>query len=242
MLLLLAAVGIGVLALAHAAPFPFLLEYLGPGRSVWHAPRQDGRPAVYLTYDDGPNPTATPLLLDALAAEGAAATFFLIPRHITGETAPIIRRMFEEGHGVALHSHTRALMLLSPDRLAAELEGAAGRIEALAGGRPCGLFRPHAGWRGGQMYEGLDRAGYTLAGWTWRMWDWNWWRRPRPERLAAKLLERASDGDIIVMHDGHHEDPRADRQATVEVTRRILPELSERGFVFGRLCDAAAGR
>jgi peptidoglycan/xylan/chitin deacetylase (PgdA/CDA1 family) len=75
-------------------------------------------PTVYLTFDDGPDPTTTPDLLDVLGREGVHATFFLIDRHITDETAPIVRRMFAEGHSVALHSASRKYLLASPDELA----------------------------------------------------------------------------------------------------------------------------
>lgn len=230
------AVVIGALVLAHTAPFPFLLEYLGPGRSVWHMPRSDGAPTIYLTYDDGPNPTATPALLDVLARERASATFFLIPKHVNDETAPIVRRIHDEGHAIGLHSHTRALMLKAPAALAALLTEQARQIAVVAGGDPCPVFRPHAGWRGGQMYAGLDRAGYTLAGWSFAMWDWNWYRPTKPEPLADRLASRASDGDIIVMHDGDEKNPRADRRVTVEATARLIPLLRHRGFQFGQIC------
>ncbi len=161
---LVVAAGFGVLAFAHTAPFPFLLEYAGPGRSVWHVPRVDGAPTIYLTFDDGPNPDATPGLLDVLARESVPATFFVIPKHMNARTAPILRRALDDGHGVALHSHTRALLLKHPTELEQLLADQAADIERLAGRPPCQLFRPHAGWRGGQMYAGLARAGYTLAG------------------------------------------------------------------------------
>jgi len=235
MLWLLMAIGVGLTALAHTAPFPFLLEYLATDRSVWHVETADA-PTIYLTYDDGPNPAATPDLLDVLAREGVSATFFIIPRHLTEATAPIVSRIFEEGHAVALHSHTRALMLESPDRLARLLAGQAARIERLTGHAPCPLFRPHAGWRGGQLYEGLDRAGYRLVGWSFAMWDWHWWRASSPGRLSRRLAGRAADGDIIVMHDGHHENPMADRRQTIAATAELVPLLEARGFQFGRLC------
>jgi chitooligosaccharide deacetylase len=234
---LLAAIGTGLVVLAHTAPFPFLLEYVGPDRSRWHVPRSDGVPTLYLTYDDGPNPVATPALLDVLARERVAATFFVIPKYITDDTAPILRRMIEDGHAIAMHSHTRARMLDTPDELAARLAADAERIEALAGGPTCRLFRPHAGWRGSSMYEGLERANYQLAGWSFRMWDWNWWRASQPDKLAAKLAERAADGHIVVMHDGHHKNPRADRRHTVTATAELIPLLRKRGFQFGQLCD-----
>jgi peptidoglycan/xylan/chitin deacetylase (PgdA/CDA1 family) len=230
------SIAAGIVALAYTAPFPFLLEWIGPDRSVWHVPRRDGAPTIYLTFDDGPNPTATPALLDVLAREDATATFFVIPKHVTADTAPIVRRMVEDGHRVALHSHTRAWMLETPEAFERRLVREADRIAGLAGMPPCRLFRPHAGWRGGQMYAGLDRADYTLAGWSFGMWDWNWWRASPPDRLASRLARRASDGDIVVMHDGHHENPRADRQRTVAAAAQLIPLLRQRGFEFGVLC------
>lgn len=237
MFLIMAVVGFGTLLLAHTAPFPFLLEAFRPGESVWHMPRDRMRPTVYLTFDDGPNPEATPALLDVLAREQATATFFLIDAQLTDETAPIVRRIFAEGHAVALHSDRRALMVMDRAEIAGVLTAAARRIEALGGGRPCALFRPHAGWRSGEMYAGLKRIGYRLAGWSWGLWDWNWWRPREANDLARRLVRRASAGDIIVMHDGHHVNPGADRRYVVEATARMVPAFRERGFSFGRLCE-----
>lgn len=239
-MLLFLAVGIGVLFLAHTAPFPFLLEAFAPSRSIWRVADQPGRkgpPLVYLTFDDGPNPAATPALLDVLREAGAPATFFLIDAHLTDATAPIVRRMFDDGHAVALHSDSRALMVKTPADLSALLTGYANRIEQLAGTRPCRLFRPHAGWRSGSMYEGLAQIDHRLVGWSWGLWDWDWFRPRDAERLARRLAKRASRGDIVVLHDGHHVDPAADRRYAVEATRLLVPELRKRGFGFGRLCD-----
>ena len=108
---------LSVVFLAHSAPFPFLLEAFAPSRSVWRMPPRDP-PTVYLTFDDGPNPAATPALLDLLARERVQATFFVIDKHVTDATAPIVRRIVAEGHALALHSHTRRLMLMSPSGLA----------------------------------------------------------------------------------------------------------------------------
>src|SRR5262249_38978745 len=78
---------LGVAVLAHTAPFPFVFEAFRPSRSLWHvAPKPGGPPTLYLTFDDGPNPDWTPVLLDALAEAGIHATFFLIDEHITPET------------------------------------------------------------------------------------------------------------------------------------------------------------
>ena len=236
-MVLVVALIVGVLAAAHTVPFPFLLEAFRPSGSLWHVePARGAPPTLYFTFDDGPNAVWTPPLLDALRDTGVRATFFLIDEHITDETAPLLRRMAEEGHAIALHSGTRRLMFMSPSALAERLQRQAERIRSITGRAPCRLFRPHAGWRSLTMYAGLGRAGYRLAGWSWGMWDWDWWRTPRADRLIAKLARKASAGDIIVIHDGHHENPRADRRHASEAIRGLAPLLRARGFGFAPLC------
>jgi peptidoglycan-N-acetylglucosamine deacetylase len=237
---LIIALIVGAVAAAHVAPFPFLFEAFRPSRSLWHVRQPRGAPpTIYFTFDDGPNAVWTPPLLDALREVGVRATFFLIDDHITDETGPIVRRIADEGHAIGLHSGTRRLTIVSPAALAQRLERAAARVEAITGREPCRLFRPHAGWRSLTMYSGLDRAGYRLTGWSWGMWDWDWWRTPQAGRVAARLARKAAAGDIIVIHDGHHKDPRADRRHASETIRRLAPILSTRGFQFGTLCDPA---
>ena len=233
---ILIAVGAGIVALAHTAPAPFLFDALAGGRSVWHMPHRQ-QPTVYLTFDDGPNPTTTPDVLDVLAREGVAATFFLIDRHITEETAPLVRRMFAEGHAVALHSHTRAPMLMTPERFARTLLAAADRVERIAGRRPCRAFRPHAGWRSWPMYRGLKKIDYRLVGWSWMLWDWNWFRRRTADAVVRRVVSRAADGDIVVMHDGDESAPFKDQRHAVEATARLIPALRVKGLAFGTICE-----
>jgi peptidoglycan-N-acetylglucosamine deacetylase len=197
--------------LAHTAPFPFLLD----------------------TTD---RTTATPLLLDTLARHGVRATFFIIDKHLTPETAPIVRRAFDDGHAVALHSHTRALLFQTPGGFAQTLRAAAERMQQLTGRAPCRAFRPHAGNRSLSMLLGATRAGYRVIGWGWMLWDFNWFRAKTADSLVPRLADRASPGDIIVIHDGHHREARADRRYAVDTVDRLIPELETRGFRFGTIC------
>jgi peptidoglycan/xylan/chitin deacetylase (PgdA/CDA1 family) len=229
---------VGVAILAHSAPFPFLLEAFRPSKSLWRVKPQPGSsPTLYLTFDDGPNQRWTPPLLDALREENVRATFFLIDEHVTADTSAIVKRIADEGHAIGLHSGTRRLMFVSPADLSLRLQNAASRIGSITGREPCRLFRPHAGWRSATMYEGLQRGGYQLAGWSWGMWDWDWWRQPRADRVAARLAQKASAGDIIVVHDGHHKNPRADRRHAGETVRQFVPLMKAKGFQFESLCN-----
>jgi peptidoglycan/xylan/chitin deacetylase (PgdA/CDA1 family) len=228
----------GLAGASHLLPFPFLFEVFDGDLSAWRMDTAPGDRVVYLTFDDGPNPRATPALLDLLREKDVHATFFLIDEHVTESTAPIVRRMFEEGHAVGLHSADRWLMLRTPSGLADRLQGAADHIERAAGRRPCPVFRPHAGWRSVPMLLGLNRQGYKLVGWSWLSFDWVWFRKRTGERISKQVLSHASPGQIIVLHDGHHRDPAPDRQYTIEAAGTIINGLRNQGYRLGTICPA----
>jgi hypothetical protein len=85
------------------------------------------------------------------------------------------------------------------------------------------------------MYSALDLLGYRLVGWSWGLWDWNWWQAREGPALAERLARRANDGDIVVIHDGHHIDPRPDRGYAIEATAHLVPALRARGLQVKRL-------
>jgi peptidoglycan/xylan/chitin deacetylase (PgdA/CDA1 family) len=231
--MLFVVVAIAAFVGAHVAPFPFLLDVTDD--TVWRMPRTH-IPTVYLTFDDGPNPTATPQLLDALAKHHVRATFFVIDKHVTRETVPIVRRAFDEGHAVAIHWHSRDLMFKSPSYVATTIQEAAARVELETGHQACQAFRPHAGHRSIPMIMGAAKAGFRVVGFSWNAWDVSLFRKRSADNIVPRLAKGASDGDIIVIHDGHHKNPRADRRYAVETVDRLIPELRKRGFEFGTIC------
>jgi len=218
------------LLLSHVAPFPFVLDVTSNSVSLWRVKEPPGRKVVYLSYDDGPNPRVTPRLLDLLRDKEAHATFFVIPERVTADTAPIVRRMFEEGHTVGLHSADRRLASKGQDRIIARLQAGSAHIELMTGRRPAPLFRPHAGFRSVAMITGLRQLGYRLVGWSFMSWDWVWFRRRTGERVASQILAHVAPGKIIVIHDSHHSDPRADRDYAIEATRLIVDGLRRKGY------------
>jgi chitooligosaccharide deacetylase len=226
-------VAVGAFVVSHLAPFPFLLDVTDD--TVWRMPRTE-TPTVYLTFDDGPNPTATPELLDVLARHDVHATFFVINKYLTRETAPIVRRAFEDGHAVGVHWHSRELMFKSPIYVASAIQEAAANLELQTGHQACRIFRPHAGHRSIPMIQGAAKASFLVVGWSWMAFDFNWFRRRNADDLVPRLTRIASPGDVIVIHDGHHKDPRADRRYAIETVDRLIPELKKRGFEFGTIC------
>jgi peptidoglycan/xylan/chitin deacetylase (PgdA/CDA1 family) len=128
-------------------------------------------------------------------------------------------------------------MLMSADTFARTLRAAADRIEDVSGRRPCSAFRPHAGWRTWQMYQGLKLLDYRLIGWSWMLWDWNWFRARTADSIVARVAPRASNGDIVVLHDGDESAPFEDQRQTVDAVARLIPHLRAKGFSFGTVCE-----
>src|SRR5215213_8276668 len=98
---------------------------------------------VGLTFDDGPDASVTPLLLDLLATHNAHATFFVLTDKATAQPA-LVRRMVDEGHEIALHFDSHHRLTEMPLKLArTRLRRARSELESLAG--PIRYFRPPFG-------------------------------------------------------------------------------------------------
>lgn len=160
-----------------------------------HGPRS--RQAVALTFDDGPDPEATPRLLDLLARRKVKAAFFVVGRNAE-ENPGLIARMRAEGHEVGNHSqsHDPILMLRSMERLEAEVT-ACQQVLARAGIRAL-AFRPPVGITNPRLPGVLEKLGLDCVCFSCRPVDFG---NRRIEGLARRVLERVRAGDIVLLHD-----------------------------------------
>ncbi len=197
------------------------------------APRT-GQKIAYLTFDDGPDPTITPQILDILADEGVPATFYVLGAY--AEAYPeLIKRIFNDGHAIGGHSYNHDYDALYPS--VNEFLWQAGRtdeaIHAILGVRPLILRAP-----GGAMgmfeddyWDALKASGYVEH-------DWNVCTNdatPEQPDAAAQLAyvdaqtshELKDDMALVLMHSTYG------KQETVNALRSIIQLLRERGFAFG---------
>jgi peptidoglycan/xylan/chitin deacetylase (PgdA/CDA1 family) len=199
------------------------------GRVMRRLPSAD--PVVALTFDDGPNPNATPAILDSLGQAGVRATFFVLGRH--AERWPdLVARMVREGHVVANHGfHHEKLLWHSPRWIRRDLTLGREAIERCGARRPT-LFRAPHGQRNPWVSPIARSEGQHIVGWTLGVWDS---ARPGSVVIADRVLRGADCGSIILLHDGDGYDPDGDRMQTAAAVPLIVRGLRERGFSFATL-------
>jgi peptidoglycan-N-acetylglucosamine deacetylase len=188
---------------------------------------------VALTFDDGPNNIATPLILGRLAERGVVATFFVLGSHAAAHPH-LIDRMVRAGHSVQphcwdWHSHNRHRDL-TPKELDDDLAQTISAIESLGCATPT-LWRPPNG-------DITDSTSYAVAGAkhltlvTWTLQTCDWSDRHSPERILADIDSAARD-DAILRADSvvlMHDNPKAPR-----LLEGLIDRIEARGYHVGLL-------
>ena len=226
----LAAAGAAAWSLPALAPLaPSLCRSLGIPRTL---PPGGGPPAVALTFDDGPHPRGTPAVLDALAAAGARATFFLVGEQVRRAPA-LVREIVDAGHAVALHGGTHRVQLrLTPRALAADLDRGHAQIAEASGMAPC-CYRPPLG-----IFSPAGLALVRRRGWTpllWSRWGHDWRLHRTPGQIAVELTERLAPGDVLLLHDADDYSQPGSWQRTVKALPQVLDEIARRGLTTAAL-------
>jgi len=189
-------------------------------------------PVISLTYDDGPDPVATPALLDVLAEHGARATFFVLTDRAQAHPA-IVRRALAEGHEIGLHGidHTRLTRLPAREALRRVRQGRQ-RLEAITGA-PVRWFRPTYGALGVAALAGVRALGLDTV--IWSAWARDWEEAPA-QVVADRVVTALHPGAIVLLHDTtDDEEARAAGPlptfARADVARRVLAGMAAGGLV-----------
>ena len=178
-----------------------------------------------LTFDDGPFPVTTPLLLAQLRALGVPATFFVIGRD--AEQQPAIAERARDA-GVELGNHTQThpqMPALGAALQRREIAQAAAEIQTLTGERVAYFRPPHGNYDATTIAESRE-LGVTMVLWDVDPGDW---RDLSAEQIAASVTGRARSPAVILLHNG--------KLATVEALPRIVRAYRAAGFEFVTLAE-----
>jgi peptidoglycan/xylan/chitin deacetylase (PgdA/CDA1 family) len=171
-----------------------------------------------LTFDDGPDPRGTPAVLDALAAAGVRATFFVLGERVE-ENPELLRRVIGAGHGVEVHGYAHLRHpFTTREVVARDLDRALGVLE-LHGVRPA-WWRMPWGHLADFTWELATERKLRIVGWSTDTHDW------RGDDAVTMLdgLE-LTHGGIVLAHDGVGSGAR---RRTAEATAELVPLLVAR--------------
>jgi peptidoglycan/xylan/chitin deacetylase (PgdA/CDA1 family) len=180
---------------------------------------------VVITFDDGPLPPYSNIILDILASQCVKATYFLIGR-MAHQYPSIVRRIYNAGHTIGTHTqnHPLALQRLPLQRVGSEVEGGIASVDAALGDpkalspffRIPGLARTNA----------IDKylASERLVTWSADVVADDWFRRIAAKTIVQRAIQRleAKGRGILLLHDIH--------PATAMALPMLLKELKARGF------------
>ncbi|WP_431091273.1 polysaccharide deacetylase family protein [Paenibacillus sp. 8b26] len=215
------------------APTKGRAYYEERGDIVWEVPTQ--RKVIALTFDDGPDESKTPAILNLLKQYDAKATFFVVGSRV--EKLPdIVKRERREGHEIGNHTfHHPSFQHISRNKALSEIDqGQASIVQATGSGTH--LFRPPGGSYTDTLVKISKEKGQKMILWSWHQ-DTLDWRKPGVHRIVNKVLRNARNGDIVLMHDYVYKSTQ-----TVEALKIILPELKKRGFTFVTVSELLANR
>lgn len=184
-----------------------------------------GQKVVALTFDDGPDPLTTPLLLDLLEKRGVKATFFVI-----GEKAAaypeLIQRIIQKGHPLGNHSfrHSTRIFFQKVAAVVKDIE-ATQRVLKKHGVEPL-VYRPPVGIVSPRLQPALVKTGLTLVNFSNRPLDMG---NRRLHHLSKRVLQHIQDGDIVLLHD--RRPPRKEQIAIwLKEVEAVVDGIEKRGM------------
>ncbi|MDF2662893.1 MAG: polysaccharide deacetylase family protein [Paenibacillus sp.] len=183
---------------------------------------------VALTFDDGPDPAYTPLLLDLLRKHEAKATFFVLGSKAERQTG-LIERIHSEGHQIGIHnySHTSNWLQLPWNVRRKQADRSADIIASITGTKPI-FYRPP--WGILNLFDLITLKSYKVVLWSVMPKDWR--SRIGKTKLKARLMSGVREGAVVLLHDSG-ETFGADRDAPAHMLNaldEVLTSMTERGL------------
>ncbi|GAB1307895.1 polysaccharide deacetylase family protein [Urechidicola sp. KH5] len=179
---------------------------------------------IYLTFDDGPEPTITPWVLNILKKYNAKATFFCIGKNVNAHPT-IFQQIVKDEHGIGNHTynHRNGWKTKTSNYLQNIL-----RAEQVIGQevlKKSKLFRPPYGKIKPSQIKQIEKEGFTVVMWDVISADFD--KTISPERCYQNVITNTSNGSIIVFHDSLKAEERMKYSL-----KKVLEKYSKEGYVF----------
>lgn len=181
---------------------------------------------VYLTFDAGYENGFTEDILNALAANGVQAAFFVTGSYVQ-RNEELVKRMARDGHVIGNHSLTHPTMpQLANEQIEEEIMSVHQMVRE-ATGREMTFFRPPAGQFNGRSLRATSALGYATVFWSMAYRDWEVDNQPGPEAAYRHVMDNLHNGAVILLHNVSSSNAAA--------LDRIIKDVKAQGYRFGTL-------
>ncbi len=219
---------LGAVALAGAWTSPALAPIVPAVAAAMGIPRRLGASdTIALTFDDGPHPSGTVAVLEALDEASATSTFFLVGEQVERNRS-LAREIVSAGHTVGLHGHRhRNLLRLTPAQFADDLERGRDAIGAATGVAPR-YYRPPYGIFSPAGLRIVRKRG--LRPLLWSRWGHDWRGRASPTGIAEEVSSGLRGTDVLLLHDADHYSAPGCWRSTVAALAPISQAIASAGL------------
>ncbi len=208
---------------------------------ILHIYRSTGEKRVFLTFDDGPSQSVTPLILDVLKQENVKATFFVLGNNAK-YNPDLIKREFDEGHYIANHGYTHkySTVYASPEATLEEYNFTQQAIRDALGNQnyKSKVFRFPGGSNGGHYHTAKQNSKVLLRENGIVHLDWNCLSKDAEgantkEALMQNIIDTMGEKEsvVILMHDS------SDKILTYEMLPELISYLREKEYKFQTIYD-----
>jgi peptidoglycan/xylan/chitin deacetylase (PgdA/CDA1 family) len=196
---------------------PWILKKIYP-RSIWNIPTNEK--ILYLSFDDGPHPTATPFVLEELQKYKAKATFFCIGKNVK-EQPQLYRKILEGGHRVGNHTHNHLNGWKTPDKeYFRNIIQASEYIDS-------DLFRPPYGKISSFQIAHLQSEALNFRIIMWDVLSGDFDKKVSGNKCISNVIGNAANGSIVIFHDSE----KAFNNLKMALPK-VLSHFSKEGFKF----------
>jgi peptidoglycan/xylan/chitin deacetylase (PgdA/CDA1 family) len=189
---------------------------------------------VALTFDDGPDPEATPRVLEALDQLGWHATFFMLGDMVR-RSPHLVREVVAAGHEVGVHGDShRAHIWRTPDDVTSDIRRSHDLLREVSGER-IRWFRPPHGYLSGASWRAAHQLGLRTVLWT--TWGRDWTADATPRSVYDNLLSALEPGATLLLHDSDCTTAPRAWEATLGALPLLADELAARRLTVVALRD-----
>lgn len=199
------------------------ITFLGSFQIQWNyflnSVNTSEKDGVVFTFDDGPDPETTPMILEQLRAQNIKACFFVIGKKAE-KHHELIRAIEKDGHIIGNHSydHHVGMGFFPKQKLSADIEKCSKIVKDITGKTPT-FFRPPFGVTNPRYGYALKKLNLMSIGWSGRSFDTI---SSNKDALIARVKKHVKPGTILLFHD--------DQKITVEALPEIIHYCKEKGI------------